>query len=44
MAAESVESIPASKPILKDISKVLELESDAVLIKSDAPKLTTLAK
>ena len=39
-----VESIPASKSILKDVSKVLELESDAVLIKSDASKLTTSGK
>ena len=39
-----VESMPASKSILKDISKVLELESDAVLIKSDASSLTTSGK
>lgn len=39
-----VESMPASKSILKDISKVLELESDAVLIKSDTSKLTTSGK
>lgn len=39
-----VESMPASKSILKDISKVLELENDAVLIKSDASRLTTSGK
>ena len=39
-----VESMLASKSILKDISKVLELENDAVLIKSDASSLTTSGK
>ena len=39
-----VESMPARKSILKDIPKALELESDAVLIKSDASKLTTSGK
>ena len=39
-----VESMPASKSILKDISEVLELENDAVLIKSDASRLTTSGK
>ena len=39
-----VESMLASKSILKDISKVLELENDAVLIKSDASRLTTSGK
>ena len=39
-----VESMPAKKSILKDIPKALELESDALLIKSDASKLTTSGK
>jgi len=39
-----VESMPPSKSILKDISKVLELKSDAMLIKSDASKLRTSGK
>ena len=39
-----VGSMPASESILRDISKVLELNSGAVLIKSDASKMTTSGK